>query len=473
MTPATPPLFAVLRAFPEWLDTLTPAELAVLPYMHDLWLRPDQRVPGHNWRGCGAVAGRGYGKSLGVAVEINRRAESGVRAFNLMAPTEDRADKIQIQTLIDVAPPWFRPERFRDGLTWPNGARANVFTAEKPEGPRGENCDTSWLSEIVAWASASRREAYNHITTATRIGHAQFFWDTTSQGANEVIALLMSLHEQDPRMYPMIRGSTFDNPLLTRKYILDECRKYSGQRFLEEIMGQIFAEGEGAMFRAAWIERARVDAAPSPRDTDLVLVSIDPALSKDGDEIGLCVGARDKSRAAYLLDDRSGHYTPEEWGDIAVSECIDRAAAGCVIERNHLGDNATYVLRSRAQARKLTVRVLGAHDAFPRFTRGVMYVRERVARESKIRRADGPASEVELGNVHHVGLFPALEKQLLSYDGSGRSPNRFDAYTQLVTELRELDREARPSPEQNTAAAVKAHATIRDQLRAIDAGRVI
>jgi phage terminase large subunit-like protein len=472
---ATPPLFALLRLYPNWLDTLTPAEMAVLPYMHDLWLRPEQYVPPHDWRYCGAIAGRGYGKTLGMAVEINRRAESGVRAFACMAPTEARVDAVQFANLISTAPPWFRPERFRDRLVWPNGAQALCFTPNEPERSRSENIDTSWVTEIVDWPETTMMPAFQTLGTATRIGHAQVFWDTTSMGANEVIAHLMALHAEDPYTYPVIRGSTFDNPLLTRKYILSECRKYSGQRFEEELMGRVFAEGEGAQFKKEWLVKHRRDAAPLPSEVVLTLVSVDPALTgdSDSDEVGYVLGQRTRDGHAHVLEDRTKHMSPEDWGDQLVQDCLDYQATGCIIERKRVGDFATALVRSRAAAKKLTVRLLDAHEPWPRYTKGVIYVRERSPQESKIRRADGPASECELGNVHHVGVFPKLEKQLLTYSGKGRSPNQFDAYTQLITELRDLDRETKKAPAVVTAEAKRAHESVRDQLRSIGRGRVV
>lgn len=475
MTSATPPLFALLRLQPDWLDTLTPAEMAVLPYMHDLWLRDDQRVPLHDWRYCGAIAGRGYGKTLGFAVEINRRAEAGVRAFACMAPTEARVDAVQFANLIATAPPWFRPERFRDRLVWPNEAQALCFTPNEPERSRSENIDTSWMTEIVDWPESTMMAAFQTLGTATRIGHSQVFWDTTSMGANEVIGHLMNLHEQDPHTYPIIRGSTFDNPLLTRKYIIDEVRKYSGQRLLEELFGQVFAEGEGAMFKKHWLDDHRTYEEPPRAEIVRTLVSVDPALTgeKDSDEVGYVLGCRTRDGHAHVLEDRTKNMGPEEWGDLLVADCIERKCVGCVIERKRVGDFATALVRSRAEAKGLRVRLLTASEPWPRYTKGVIYVRERSPQESKIRRADGPASECELGNVHHVGTFPKLEKQLLTYTGKGRSPNQFDAYTQLISELRDLDRETNKAPDASAAEAKKAHDTVREQLRVIDAGRLI
>lgn len=448
------------------LAELSPAERAVLPFMTDLWLRPEQRIPQHDWRYCGFIAGRGWGKSFCIACEINRRVMLGqARHVALMAPNEDRVEEVQVKFLIDTAPLWWKPERYNGGVRWPNGVQAIAFTPEAPGRPRSENIELSWLCELVDWQPSTRLEAFNNITTATRLGRSQVLWDTTSKGRNEIIRLMRQLNREDPKAYPIIRGSMFDNPMLSRKYLRAECRKYSGRQYEEEVLGLDFDEEAGALWQQSWIDSSRTQIAPT--SPELVLVALDPALSaiQEADETGIMVGARDRARHAHLLEDLSGKHTPEAWGDIAVQQCADHGAAGCVVERNHLGDNATFVLKSRASNRGITVRTLDRWTSegckpFPRRTPGVIYVREVVAASSKTSRAGGPAAETESGRVHVRGTMPELEDQLTTYvPGSARSPNRYDAAVYLITELCELWQERSPVKAESRAAA-NAHAEL-------------
>lgn len=442
MTPA----FAVLAHDPEFVESLPPLERAVLAYLSEFWLRQDQKIPRDGWRSYTYIGGRGLGKTHAVASYITDAVTSGDipaqgerASIGLMAPTEDRAEEVQIRTLIDLAPPHWRPERYRGGLVWPNGVVAATFTPLAPGGPRSDNLALSWLTEIVAWNPSSRREAFNNITTATRIRRAQYVCDTTSKGQNDVIEYLLAQHERDPQRNRLVRGTLLDNPLLSEDYIADECAKYVGQEFGEEVLGRTYREAAGAQFKAAWLENNRVTESPR----GLTVGVIDPAQSThDGsDETGL--GRLTESGGhIYFRDDESGRHAPEVWGDIAVRWCKEDAS-GLVIERNKTGDLGIAVIRARAKEAGMTVRELTERDrTFPQRTRGVIYVREVWAASSKATRAGGPAALTQQGRVHLVGVHEKLENQLKTFvPGSGPSPNRLDVFVYGVLELAGLLRD--------------------------------
>jgi phage terminase large subunit-like protein len=435
---------------PEFLASLTDVERFILPHMREFWLRPDQYVPDSRWRYCGFICGRGWGKSHAIACEINRRVELGeARHIGLMAPKDERIDQVQCEFLINSAAPWFKPERYKGGVRWPNGVIAIPFSAEVPDLSRGENLDLSWLCEIIAWPAGSngkqRKLAFDNITTATRIGKAQVLWDTTSKGRNDVIAELLELNESDPDNFPIMRGSMFDNPFLTRAYLRAELQKYpKGRRRDEEIGGKVFDETEGALWQQDWIDVHRRPIAPA--SYSLKLCSVDPAqtIGRESDDTGFVVGGRHEDHA-FIEADRSGKHTPERWGDMVCEE-HERGASGVVIETNRGGLYLTANVRARAELRGLQVRELtDPEKPFPARTPGVIYVREIRTTDSKETRAYAPASSTEAGRVHMVGTFDELETELTTYEpGTGqRSPNRYDALTYLVLELLGLDREAR------------------------------
>ena len=247
----------------------------------------------------------------------------------------------------------------------------------------------------------------------------------------------------------------WDNPLLSPKYLRQEFAKYTGREREEEIEGKVFAESAGALWQQAWLDTHRRAFAP---ELNLILVSVDPAASarSDADEFGIIVGGRDDAGHAHLLSDHSGHHSPETWGDIVVSQCADHGAAGAVVERNKVGDNPTFVIRSRATTRGITVHVLEKHKPFPSRTPGRIYVREVVAASSKATRGSAPAAETEAGRVHVVGTLPELEQQLTTYEpGDSKSPNRLDAAVHLITELRGLSVDApNDTPDADIAEAL-------------------
>lgn len=455
------PGLALAHLEPDFLASLTPTELAVLPYLHDVWMRPEQRISRSDWRSLGFICGRGFGKSMAISVEFNRRIEAGeAKSPALMAPNEDRVDEVQIAFLIDTSPPWFKAERYNGSIVWPNGVAAEVFTPEAPGRSRSGNFDLTWLCEIVDWQETTRLEAFQNITTATRVGGAQYIWDTTSKGKNDVIQHLLEMNAVDPETYQIVRGSTFDNPLLTKKYLQDEAGKYSGRQLEEELLGKTYNESAGALWQQAWINAHRVHEAPV--NPELRLAAIDPGLSdkKTSDECGFVVGSRRRGdQHSVIEEDLTARMAPEEWGDLAIAQHVDNGAAGAIVERNHLGDHPTFVLRSRAKERKvngqpITVHVLERDKPFPARTPGRFYVREVVAAASKSTRAGAPAAETEAGRVHVVGTLPKLEHQWTTFEpGSRKSPNNYDASVYLIIELQGLAEAPKNAPPKDAMRA--------------------
>jgi phage terminase large subunit-like protein len=463
---AVMPALMLAHRDPDWITRVapTPQARALLPWCYDLWLRPDQKIPRHHWRTFGFDGGRGFGKTWAIGIEINRRVQRGEETCILLAaPTELRIQQVQIKALVETAPPWFKPEplptREGVGLVWPNGVKASGRTPEAPQQPRGDNASLSWLTEIVAWKPTTREEFFNNITTATRVGREQVIWDSTSKGRNEILTKLRSAAARDPRANVVVGGTMFSNVLLSIPYLQSEWEKYSGVRREEEILGRHFDEAEGASWHQLWLDRTRVDLAPA---LEWECVGVDPAQSRNpgSDLTGVVRGGRARDGHAYVLEDRSDKHTPEEWGDIVVSMCL--RGGRVVIERNHLGDSAVFVLRSRAENKKLLVREIGKDDPWPPLDPRCIHVREVWSRESKATRAEGPAAETEAGRVHLVGEFPELEREMVTFvpERGMRSPNRFDAAVFAITELRELARE-RPRGD----ASAEIHAAAQAQAR--------
>jgi phage terminase large subunit-like protein len=460
---------------PSFFKNLSESEWLIVQHLHELWLRPEQRLPKHDWRTFGIIAGRGWGKSHALAVEINHRVEKGeAHAVALMGPNAKRTEEVQIQFLLELAPPWFRPERYAKGLRWPNGVQALTFTPEAPERSRSGNFDLTWCCELVDWQTDRREEAWNNIATATRVGKAQILWDTTSKGKNSLILKRELANVSDPDIDIIQRGTTFDNPLLSRKYIAAVCAQYAhgGRRYEEEILGKVFAESAGAAWQQAWLDQNRRLVAPT--NPELVIVGVDPALSDhvDADATGIIVGARGQDGHVYLLEDLTGKHKPNAWGDIVVQQCATRAA-GVILERNRAGDYLLELIRSRALTRGLTVEELTKDRPFPARRPGVIYVREVVSYSNKSTRAEGPASETQAGRVHIVGYLDALELEFTTYEqGDRKSPNRYDAAVFVISELRNLGRDLPKSTARDDMRVGElAHAELRAGLRRLGGGR--
>jgi phage terminase large subunit-like protein len=465
---------------PDWIDRLSAAELAVLLHSFEVWLRPEQWIPTHRWITCGLDGGRGWGKSLACARYVNARVMAGLeRHVALMAPTEARTQAVQVRSLIDYSEPGQAPVLFtRDkesGLRWPNGVEAVFFTPEAPGRSRSENISLTWLTELVDWKPSTREEAFANISTATRVGEARLLWDSTAKGRNEVRAKLAEWHEQDPVQHVVIPGTMFDNPLLSTQYLRKEWQSRTGVRREEECMGASFQQSAGASWKQEYFDRTRVAEAP---EFEWFMVCVDPATSthETSDETGILAGGHAKNGHAYATDDRSGTYGPTEWGDIAVELAHPRRkGAGRIgIERKKIGDNAAFVIKSRAENAGLRTIMISKDEPWPPWDPTCIYVREYNPQESKGTRAEGPAAETDAGRVHLVDPEPSeaprfadLEKECTTYvpGETKRSPNRLDAFAYLVTELRELREDSPPDHARDVQVAAQMQTALDERLR--------
>ncbi len=459
------PAWVLAHLAPEFLDSLTVRERLVLAHMPDVWLRPEQRIPRGPFRTLGFSGARGWGKTYAVASEINRGVEAGdYRSIALLGPNDERVDEVMVHSLIDMAPPWFRPERYRGNLRWPNGVIAEAFTAEQPDGPRGGNFDLSWLCEIVGWQHTTRDEAFSNVFLATRVGCAKLLYDTTSRGQNSVILALRKMHEQDPAQHLYRSGTTFDNPLLPRGYLRSVCASYpkDSRRYREEIMGEVFTESAGALWEQKWLDENRRAIAPS--DPVLVLVAVDPAIStrEGADPTGMIKGSLGRDGHCYVTSDDSGRMGPSQWVQKAIDHCA-HDASGLVVERNRGAQVNTDLIRAHAGPRGFEVTILEKDAPFPRRVPGRIFIREMWAASSKHSRGEGPADLGRAGRVHHVGAFPELEYELTSWEpGVGLSPNRLDAHAYLIGELSGITRPAAVDASGDVRAAAAAREYMRN-----------
>lgn len=194
------------------------------------------------------------------------------------------------------------------------------------------------------------------------------------------------------------------------------------QRFL---YGQYADDGEGALWTDELLDVTRmVGRKPDelPRWVRII-VAVDPSgcsgpEDSRSDEIGIVVVALGTDSHGYVLEDLSGRYRPEEWGDVATS-AYKRHMADCIVgECNFGGDMVRAVVQAKDP--------------------GVAF-REVHASRGKTVRAEPISALHEQGKLHLVGHFPELEEQLCGMTTHGytglRSPDRADAMVWGFTEL--------------------------------------
>jgi hypothetical protein len=171
----------------------------------------------------------------------------------------------------------------------------------------------------------------------------------------------------------------------------------------------------GVLWNRKMIDRLRVKTYP---ELKRIIVAVDPATTstKTSDETGLIVCGVDHNENGYLLEDKSGIYTPNEWGGLAVS-LAEKWDCDCIVaEKNQGGEMVESVIRQ--------------HDK-------VIRVKLVTATKGKAVRAEPVYSLYEQSKVFHVGEFPLLESQMVTFnpDAGGKSPDRVDALVWGFTEL--------------------------------------
>ena len=169
----------------------------------------------------------------------------------------------------------------------------------------------------------------------------------------------------------------------------------------------------GALWSQQMLDDHRV--AEAPTTLRRLIVGVDPSGGGSA-ETGVVVCGRGDNGHAYVVADRSVRGSPETWGKRAVAAYHEYRADKIVCERNFGGDMITDVIR----------------NIDPNV--GVKLV---TASRGKAVRAEPVVTAYEQGKVHHVGVLPVLEDQLVSWDpdSNDASPDRLDALVWCITEL--------------------------------------
>ena len=315
--------------------------------------------------------------------------------------------------------PVFEPSKRK--LTWPNGTVAELFSADERKALRGPQFSHAWCDELAKWRGAE--VAWDMLQFGLRLGDNPQTVVTTTPRPNVFLKKLM--RDAATATVHLATADNADN--LAPMFLAEMTRRYAGSVIgRQELLGEIVEESTESLWRRAWIEEARIDAAPEMRR---VIVAIDPPVTSTAwsDACGIIVAGLGVDGRAYVLADRTIQgRSPDVWAKAAIAAYDDFAADRLVAEVNQGGDLVVGVVQQYAP---------NVPVAKVRATRG------------KWVRAEPVASLYAEGRVVHVGRFDALEDQLVAFgvDGTvkGKSPDRADALVWAITELL-LNDAARP-----------------------------
>lgn len=380
--------------------------------------RADQHPPKGNWLTWLIRGGRGSGKTRSGSEWAHRITKVAPRVA-LIAATGPDARDIMVEGesgIMATAPPGKLPhyEPSKRKITWPNGAIGSIYSAEEPDRLRGPQHHAAWADEPAHYDNIE--EVWSNLLFGLRLGQQPRICATTTPKPVPWMKKLV-----DAKTTISVVASTYANidnlaPVF-REHILE---LYEGTRLgRQEIHGEILEDVEGALWTWEMIDPYRLSDEDAPVEFDRIVVAVDPAGTANArsDETGIIVVGV-FGRDFYVLEDRSGKYSPKGWATVAVSLFEKWSADAIVAEKNYGGDMVKATLKNAVD---------GDEDMVP--------VRLVTSRRGKTIRAEPIATLSEKGRLHLVGDVKTLESQLLAWVPGEPSPDRLDAMVHGVTDL--------------------------------------
>jgi phage terminase large subunit-like protein len=393
-------------------------------FAHDYQLPPKLAPNGDPWLTWLMIGGRGAGKTRAGAEWVRAHAMGHAPATQkaghiaLIGETEHDVREVMIEGvsgLLSVHWPDERPTWIssRKRLEWPNGAVAQVFSADDPESLRGPQFHCAWSDEMAKWRYAEA--AFDMLQFGLRLGSQPQQLITTTPRPTSLLKRLIADTSSVVTRAPT-RANAFN---LAPSFLQSVTARYAGSRLgRQELDGEIIEDRADALWSRALIEDCRVREVPPLRR---IVVAVDPPVSsgKRADSCGIVAAGIAESGIVYVIaDDTVSSVTPAAWANKAIALWRRLCADALVVEINQGGDMVKSVM----------------HEVDP----GVPVTPVRASR-GKWQRAEPVATLYEQGRVKHAGAFAALEDEMCDFASSGlssgRSPDRLDALVWAVASL--------------------------------------
>lgn len=432
----------------EYLQALTPAQRKEL-YKHvDIFLFDKQIIPDTtDWTYYLLRCGRGFGKSYAGAAWVAKKIRQGAKRIGLCGPTYDDVSKTMVPFILS----WFLPEELEAKpyvdytIRFKNGALIYCYSSEIEK--KGPNIEYLWCDEIATWCQGQPDKImlrFEDISRAARKGKRPQIVITSTPKTHPFFLWYKDKIDTGETRYRLVQGSMLDNTTLSQDYVDHQIAEYGKtSRGRQEIYGDLITDTTGAYWTHELIDGCRADL-PSPLEAihqrpqvltndhlmgrlpiiklpeypiklQRVVIGFDPALSVGSDLCGIIVAALYSNKQAYVLEDRSEHYTPDQYAKLIDSLYRQYGAACVVVEKNNGGNSFDYILRT-----------VNAH----------MKVVSVHTHQGKTTRAEHISALYHQGKVHHVQVLKELEDQMCSFNiNYSKSPDRLDALGYALTEL--------------------------------------
>ena len=414
----------------EFLLGLTCEELQFIFHDWQIWARDDQLPPdkaanGKPWTTWLILGGRGAGKTRAGAEWVRALAlgkqpfaHEPIGRIALIGETLADVRSVMIEGvsgLLAIHPDNERPDftSSKRQLVWPNGAVAQIYSADDPESLRGPQFGAAWCDELGKWRYADA--CWDMLQFGLRLGIQPRQVVTTTP---RPIAILRNLLE-DPSTVVSRAATQANAPNLAPAFLDTIVARYRNTWLgRQELNAEILENSDDALWTRGLIERHRGDA---PSEFARIVVTVDPPVTsgQEADACGIVVVGLGQDERAYVLDDATVEAArPTHWARAATAAYHDHKADCLLAEVNQGGELIACVIRQVDPTVPVnTVRA----------TRG------------KWLRAEPVAALYEQGRVVHCGAFPKLEDQMCNFERTGfsrgKSPDRVDALVWAVTEL--------------------------------------
>ncbi|MBS0251378.1 MAG: DNA-packaging protein, partial [Proteobacteria bacterium] len=170
------------------------------------------------------------GKTLADVRNVMIEGQSGLLAIH---PAHER--------------PEFEPSKRR--LTWPNGAVAELFSADEAEALRGPQFTAAWCDELAKWRGAER--AWDMLQFALRLGETPRVCVTTTPRNTKLLKQIIA-----DETTVTVNLATADNATnLAPSFLAEMTRRYAGSAIgRQELLGEIVEDASDGLWRRHWIE---------------------------------------------------------------------------------------------------------------------------------------------------------------------------------------------------------------------------